>query len=98
MGIDTTTSDLVGIPTATLRQWLLDAQTAFHDYLTGGKPVIVTYNMGDGQRTVTYSKANIGDLSAYIQALKAQLGITCGRRALTPQFSGGYPRGRRPWQ
>lgn len=97
MAIDRSKSDLVGVPTTTLQQWLLDAQQAFHDFMTGGKPVIVTYAQGDGNRSVTYNKANIGDLTAYIQALKAQLGITCGRRAMAPQFSGGYPRGRRPW-
>lgn len=86
-GIDTSRSDLVGIQTATLQQWLLDAQQALHDLMTGTKPIVVTYVQGDGQKSVTYTKANIDYLRGYIQELKAQLGITRGRRPMRPLFS-----------
>ena len=82
--INPQTSDLTGIPPATLQQWLLDSQTAMHDLVTGTKPVTVTYTQGDGQRSVTYKPADMAALRGYIQELKAQLGITCGRRALRP--------------
>ena len=86
MYIDKQKTDLVGIPIPTLQQWLLDAQTAVHDLTVGGKPVVVTYAQGDGTRSVTYTPANIAGLHAYIQELKAQLGITRGRRAIRPYF------------
>ena len=86
-GPDLSKTDLVGISTATLQQWLLDSQQALHDLITGGKPVSVTYVQGDGQKMVTYTKANIGNLRGYIAELKTQLGITNGRRPFRPVFS-----------
>lgn len=79
-------SDLTGIPTATLQQWLFDAQQAIHDLSTGVKPIVVMYTQGDGTKSVTYTKTDIASLHAYIQELKAQLGITCGRRPLRLVF------------
>lgn len=88
--INTSTSDLVGIPQATLQQWLLEAQTALKDLVVGGKPIQVAYTQGDGQKMVTYTKADIANLRGYIQELKAQLGITpCGRAPITPYFTSG---------
>ena len=84
--INTFQSDLVGVPTATLQQWLTDAQTALHDLMTGVKPRVVLYTQGDGQKSVTYTETNIGQLRGYIQELKAQLGITRGRRPIRPYF------------
>jgi hypothetical protein len=86
---DPSKSDLVGIPTATLQQWLLDSQQAMHDLMTGSKVVQVAYQQGDGQKMVTYKHPDISMLRGYIQELKAQLGITCGRRPLTPIFTSG---------
>ena len=82
-------SDLTGIPTATLQQWLLDAQTAMHDLMTGSKVAQIQYGQGSGNRMVTYKIADMGALRGYIQELKAQLGITCGRSPITPIFTSG---------
>lgn len=87
---NTQKSDLTGIPTLTLQQWLLDAQTAMHDLMTGVKPKVVLYTQGDGQKSVTYTEANIANLRGYIQELKAQLGITCGRHPIRPYFTSGF--------
>lgn len=92
---DTSRSDLVGIPTDTLQQWLRDSQQAMHDLMTGQKAVQVNYMQGDGQKMVTYKHADVGLLRGYIQELKAQLGITCGRSPITPVFTSGNRNGRR---
>lgn len=82
-------SDLAGIPQATLQQWLTDAQQAMHDLMTGVKPKVVLYTQGDGQKSVTYTEANVGMLRGYIQELKVQLGINnYGRRPMRPIFMG----------
>lgn len=82
------TSDLAGIPTPTLQQWLKDAQQAMHDLMTGVKAVTVTYTQGDGQKSVTYNRGDMTMLRGYIQELKMQLGIGRGRRPLRPYFTG----------
>ncbi len=85
---DPATSDLTGVPTATLQQWLADAQQAFHDITVGGKPMVVTVRSAVGaERSVTYTRSSLANLTAYIQALKAQLGITRRiRRAIPGTF------------
>ena len=88
--INTAQSDLVGIDTATLQQWLRDSQQAMHDLATGSKVVQVSYMQGDGQKMVTYKHTDMAMLRGYIAELKAQLGITpFGRRPITPFFSSG---------
>ena len=76
------TSDLTGIPSETLLQWLSEAQTAQHNLMTGAQGENYAYTQGDGSKSVTYTRANIGQLTAYIQSLKAQLGISRGRRPI----------------
>ena len=87
--VNTSRSDLVGVPTATLQQWLSDAQQAMHDLACGSKVVQVQYGQGDGNRMVTYKVGDMAMLRGYIQELKAQLGITCGRGPITPIFTSG---------
>ena len=86
---DPNTSDLAGIPTATLKQWLLDAQTAMHDLAVGAKVVQVQYGQNQGNRMVTYKMADMGALRGYIAELKRQLGIGHGRSPITPYFTSG---------
>lgn len=62
---------------ATLTQYLAEAETALHKLLVGEKVQTVSYN---GQ-SVQYTQANLGDLRAYIQSLKAQLGQVSSARA-----------------
>jgi len=77
---DVSKSDLTGVDRATLQQWLGDAQQALHDLTVGGKPESVSYAQGEGSRAVTYTRADVGKISAYIALLKAALGISRGRR------------------
>lgn len=90
--INTSTSDLVGVPTATLQQWLLDAQQAMHDLACGSKVVQVQYAQGDGNRMVTYKVGDMAMLRGYIQELKTQLGIIRGRAPIRPYFTSGSGR------
>ena len=84
------TSDLAGVPKATLMQWLTDAQQAMHDLACGSKIVQVQYGQGSGNRMVTYKVGDMAMLRGYIQELKTQLGITpCGRSPITPYFTSG---------
>ncbi len=57
--------------TATLQARLVEAETALHKLSTGTQRVQVDY---EGIGSVTYSKANIGALRAYIAQLKSDLG------------------------
>jgi len=79
MRFDPTTSDLAGVSPSTLQQWLTDAQQAMHDLMTGAKGESYSYTQGDGAKSVTYTRANIGQLRAYISEIKAQLGIRTRR-------------------
>lgn len=86
MSTTVTADALIGVPTATLQQWLSEAQAAYHQLLTGGRAQVVTYGQGDGQKSVTYNRANAGQLLAWIQMLQQALGIGCGRRAIGVRF------------
>lgn len=66
---------------ATLQTRLTEAETALHKLMVGGRPVSVST---DGE-TVTYNRANIGELRAYIQTLKVSLGQT-PRKVIRPLF------------
>lgn len=64
-----------------LRVYLAEAEAALHALMTGKQSVSVGYE----SKTVTYTKAEIGALRAYIAELKARLGQG-GRRALGVVF------------
>lgn len=76
---------LTGVPPATLQQWLAQAQQALADMMTGRNAVTVSYQQGQGQRSVTYNRANIADLRAWIIEIQAALGQG-RRRAILPVF------------
>ncbi|MBU6246457.1 MAG: hypothetical protein KGN77_01775 [Xanthomonadaceae bacterium] len=82
----TTPSVLAGVPQATLQTWLGQAQQAYADFMTGGKPVTVSYANGSGTRSVTYNKANVQQLTQFISELNQALGNTRGRRAIGVRF------------
>ena len=69
---------LLGVAPATLQAWLGQAQQALQSLSTGALTVTVGYAQGDGHRQVTYSRANMADLRAWIGELQAALGV--GRR------------------
>lgn len=84
---DPSTSILAGMTSDQLAAALSAAQAAYLALVSGGKPVSVSYTQGDGSKSVTYSKAEIGSLSILIRQLQAQLGTICRpRRAIGVRF------------
>jgi hypothetical protein len=62
---------------------LTAAQQAYLELASGAKGVSFSYAQGDGTRSVSYQQTDIGQLTALIQLLQAQLGIVRRpRRAL----------------
>ena len=59
---------------------LASAQQAYMDLAMGNKGESFAYTQGDGSKSVTYTRADIGTLSQLIAALKQSLGICGGRR------------------
>lgn len=82
MQFDPSQTVLAGIPAVQLQAWLTSAQSALNDLMTGGKVATVSY---DG-KSVTYTQANVANLMAWIQQLKAQLGVGGRRRAIRPFY------------
>ncbi|GAJ77643.1 putative head-tail joining protein of prophage [Vibrio sp. JCM 18905] len=60
----------------TLQEMLQQAEAAYHNLQTGKMAVSVQ----KGDRKVEYSRANIHELRAYIDDLRAQLGTNSVRR------------------
>lgn len=58
-----------------LQAALTSAQQAYLELSTGAKGVSFSYTQGDGTRSVSYQQTDIGQLTALIQLLQAQLGI-----------------------
>ncbi|AKR49730.1 phage head-tail adapter protein [Acetobacter pasteurianus] len=78
---------LAGLSKAQLQQALTNCQMALIALQGGQRVASVSYSQGDGSRAVTYSQANVGDLSAMIKTLQRQLGMPgTRRRALRPVF------------
>lgn len=74
------TSILDGIDVATLQSRLSALQQAYLDLTTGGKLESAAYTQGDGSRSVTYTKANIADLTQAILAVQTQIDGLTGQR------------------
>ncbi len=72
---DAQTSLLAGRSTAQLQTDLNNAQQAYIDLSSGAKGETYSYTQGDGSKSVTYTRANLGDLAALIRMLQQQLGI-----------------------
>lgn len=73
------------LPQATLQANLATAQAAYQQLVTGGQVATVSYAEGSGMRSVTYTRAQLGDLVAYIESLQTQLGYRA-RRAIGLRF------------
>ena len=87
MAYNTRPTLLAGMQTSALQAQLTKAQQAYIDLSTGNKGESFSYTQGDGAKAVTYTKANIADLTALIQMLQAQLGIVSRpRRPLRFRF------------
>lgn len=72
---DPNTSVFAGMSTPVLQQALTNAQTALIALQSGQKIVSASYGQGDGTKTVTYTQANIGDLTMLIRQLQQQTGV-----------------------
>lgn len=87
---------LEGLPCMTdvsiLRTRLQQAETAYHDLMTG---VAVRKFVDQNGESVEYSRANIAQLSSYIEALKQQIAALDGTAA---QYRGPirFTFGRKP--
>lgn len=80
-GYDPQHSILTGLDQPTLQRMLAQAQQAYFDLSTGGKLETVAYTQGDGSKSVTYTRAQLGNITQLILQLQAQLGLRrVGRR------------------
>lgn len=73
---------LVGVPTVTLQAWLTAAQGALQALMTGQKVVTASY----GDKSVTYTQAQVQSLTQWIHLLQRQLSMVRPRRAIVPYF------------
>jgi hypothetical protein len=85
------TSILDGVLLTDLQTRLAAMQKAYLDLTTGGKVQVAAYTQGDGAKSVTYTQANIADLTQAILAVQTQIdrlqGMRINRRApLRPIF------------
>lgn len=84
---DPTRSLLSGMDTGVLQARLAAMQTAYLDLSSGAKGESFSYTQGDGAKSVTYTRANLGQLAQAIQLLQQQLGIVDRpRRAIGVRF------------
>ena len=86
MRFDPSRSIMAGVPTSTLQTWLLNAQTAYNNLALGSLSESISYAQGNGNRSVTYTRANQAQLVALIMLLQRQLGLVGPRHALRPTF------------
>jgi hypothetical protein len=85
------TSILDGIDITSLQTRLAAMQQAYLDLTSGAKVQVASYTQGDGSRTVTYTQANIADLTQAILAVQTQIDrFNCQtvnrRKPMTPYF------------
>ena len=80
MTFNASRSIFAGMTTAQLQTALSNAQQAYLDLSTGAKVVTVSYTQGDGAKAVTYTAAQLPQITALIQQLQMQLGLICGAR------------------
>ena len=73
-------SVLAGMSAAELQAALTAAQRAYTELMTGTKVVTASYAQADGMKSVTYTKAELPALTAFIRQLQVALGITTQAR------------------
>lgn len=81
MRFDPSRSILAGMDLGVLQARLNQMQGDYLDLMSGRKAVSANYAQDDGAKSVTYTTANIGELSQAILLLQAQLGIVTRPRA-----------------
>lgn len=72
------TSILDGIDVDALRLRLSQMQQAYFDLTSGGKVQVASYAQADGSRTVTYTQANLADLTAAILSVQSAIDRATG--------------------
>ena len=78
---------LVQLDDADLRARLAQMQQDYLDLSSGRKVVSAAYTQGDGSKSVTFTKATLGQMAMMIRQMQAQLGIiNTPRRPLRPVF------------
>jgi gpW len=70
------------VPTATLQQWLLQAQNAMQALMIGQRTVSASY----GDKSVTYTPADTAALTQWIHLLQRRLNVVPPRRAIRPYY------------
>lgn len=81
------TSIFAGMPRHYLQEQLEATQRAYIELSSGAKVVTASYTQGDGTKSVTYTQASLGNITALIKELQAQLGIIShGRRPIRPVY------------
>lgn len=84
---DPSRSLLAGMDDADLRARLAQMQQDYLDLSSGRKVVSAAYTQGDGSKSVTFTKATLGQMAMMIRQMQAQLGIiNTPRRPLRPVF------------
>ena len=86
MATPPTSGPFAGMAVAQLQAALATAQQALVDLETGAKVATVSYAQGDGNRSVTYARADSGRLRQLIGELQAALGMR-SRRAIGVRFA-----------
>lgn len=74
------TSILDGISVDTLKLRLAAMQLAYLDLTSGAKLQVASYTQDAGGKSVTYTAANIADLTQAILAVQTQIDTLEGRR------------------
>lgn len=69
------TGVLSGLTDDQLQLALTNAQQAYIALISGSKGESFSYSQGEGSRSVTYTRANLGQLTALIRQLQQQLGL-----------------------
>ena len=64
---------LAGVPQSTMQLCSGQAQQALADLMAGRRYVTVTYAQGEGSRSVTYMRTDMGSLRAWIAELQRAL-------------------------
>lgn len=81
-----TSGVFAGMAVPALQAALTSAQAALINLETGGLVATVSYAQGEGNRSVTYTRADSGRLRQLIADLQAALGIR-SRRAIGVRFT-----------
>lgn len=76
------------ISLATLKQWLLDAETAFQTLVTKGGVARIR----EGEKWIEYHPADVARLEAYVAQLKARVAAASGQPGAA---TGGRKRAQR---